>query len=70
VHSWLKPAVTATPPHGSTPMQHAGHTIGIYRREGGRMGAGAGSKISWFELPARLDLLCTQAHNRPEEERV
>ncbi len=34
-YCWLKLAVTITPPDGA-PMQLAGHTIGIYRREGGR----------------------------------
>ena len=34
-HCWLKLAVTVTPPAGA-PAQHAGHTMGIYRREGGR----------------------------------
>jgi uncharacterized protein (TIGR02246 family) len=34
-YCWLKLAVTVTPPDGA-PMQLAGHTIGIYRREGGR----------------------------------
>jgi len=35
-YCWLKLAVTVTPPDGAPPMQHAGPTIGIYRREGGR----------------------------------
>lgn len=35
-YCWLKLAVTVTPPDGGAPVQHAGHTIGIYRRDGGR----------------------------------
>jgi len=35
-YCWLKLAVTVTPPDGGAPMRHSGHTIGIYRREGGR----------------------------------
>jgi uncharacterized protein (TIGR02246 family) len=35
-YCWLKLAVTVTTPDGSPPMQHAGQTIGIYRREAGR----------------------------------
>jgi len=35
-YCWLKLAVTVTPPDSALPMQHGGHTIGIYRREGGR----------------------------------
>ncbi len=34
-YCWLKLAVTVTP-EGTAPMQHSGHTIGIYRREGAR----------------------------------
>jgi uncharacterized protein (TIGR02246 family) len=34
-YCWLKLAVTVTPPTGE-PMKMGGHTIGIYRREGGR----------------------------------
>ena len=34
-YCWLKLSVSVTPPAGP-PMEHAGHTIGIYRREGGR----------------------------------
>ena len=34
-YCWLKLAVTVTPPSGE-PVKMAGHTIGIYRREGGR----------------------------------
>ena len=35
-YCWLKLAVTITPPDGGSPMQLAGQTLGIYRREGGR----------------------------------
>src|ERR1051326_1926039 len=35
-YCWLKIAVTVQPPDGGAPMQHCGHTIGIYRRDGGR----------------------------------
>ena len=35
-YCWLKLRVTVTPPLGGAPMHHSGHTIGIYRREGGR----------------------------------
>ena len=34
-YAWLKLAVTVTPA-GAAPMPLGGHTIGIYRREGGR----------------------------------
>jgi uncharacterized protein (TIGR02246 family) len=35
-YCWLKLAVTVTQPDGGPPIQHAGQTIGIYRREGDR----------------------------------
>jgi uncharacterized protein (TIGR02246 family) len=34
-YAWLKLAVTITPP-GGAPMNLAGHTLGIYRRENAR----------------------------------
>ena len=34
-YCWLKLEVKLTP-EGAAPMQHSGHAIGIYRREGGR----------------------------------
>jgi len=45
-YCWLKLAVTVTQPDGGPPIKHAGQTIGIYRREGGR-GCRRGTRISW-----------------------
>jgi uncharacterized protein (TIGR02246 family) len=35
-YAWLKLAVTVTPTAGGASMKLGGHTLGIYRREGGR----------------------------------
>jgi len=35
-YCWLKLDVAITPPGAASPMHRAGHTLGIYRCEGGR----------------------------------
>lgn len=66
-YCWLKLAVTVTQPDGGPPIKHAGQTIGIYRREGGRWVPARDANLvvcparSWSgRLPVRVQIVSSE----------